>query len=607
MTNRPPLSPPPTASGGLARSLLWLVLPLTLAPLLAAALGFYRQSEAELSRHLNTQLDTLANAKLTQLNQWATQQVIALDGLARDPQLSGLTDAPTEASSATLRDQLDSFLRVHPAFQRILIVDAVEGAIWLDHGVASTRPPSLSESFLQWARYETQFLAPRLRPEFDERAVSLVVTAPMASGEQGATAVLVGVLRQEPLLQIVAPAPGLGSTGQAYLVSADGYRLGVPVDSARAQPRSDTIRRVLEQAESGGGFYANAAGADVIGRYAWLDPYQLALFVEQEWAEAASPLVNTLWILAAVTLGGAVLVTVVSVFFTRRLTRPIRALTDSAARLAAGEMAAQVDVDRNDELGVLAQAFNRMSEDLSISYQTLQTTAETRARQLAITAEMSRVAAAHRSLAQLLPEVTSLIQRRFGYDCVLAFTADETGEVLHLQEATGGPAQDLKAQRLSVTVESQTLLGQVARARSARTAAQVEAPALHHLDARLAEFVAEAALPLAVGDRLSGALVCLSRQPEAFSGADFDILQTLTDQAAVAVENCQLFERQQSVLRLEELVLSLSAKAHQARNAETILESTAVELGRALGARRAVVRLHGNSPASGPAPGVRWE
>lgn len=603
MTRRLPLSLQPPASGGLARSLLWLVLPLTLAPLLIAALGFYRQSEGELTRHLNIQLDTLANAKLIQIRQWADRQVAALSALAQDI----ASDALTADSAAGLRPKLDSFLAANPAFQRVLLVNTADGAIWLDLGDAPAAAPAFPENFVHKAKYEPQFVSPRLWPELDAEAVSLIATAPIAPGDQGAMAVLVGVLRQEPLLQIVAPAPGLGATGQAYLVSADGYRLGVQRESPRAQPRSETIRRVLAEAASGGGFYTNADGATVIGRYIWLNDYQLALFIEQEWTEAAAPLESTLWVLAGVTLGGIVLVLITSAFFTRRLTRPIRALTDSAARIAAGDLSVQVDIQRNDELGVLAQAFNRMSEDLRISYQTLQTTAEARARQLAITTEMSRVAATHRNLAQLLPEVTALIQRRFGCDCVLAFLADEAGQSLRLHEVSGGPVENLKSHPLTAGLESDSLLGLAARSRRAYTAAQTNAPALHRLDARLAEFLSEVALPLTVGDRLIGVLVCLSRRPDAFSGADFEILQTLADQAAVAIESCRLFEQQQSLLRLEELVLSLSTKAHRSLRAEDILESTAVELGRALGARRAVVRLHGGGPESGGTLEARWK
>jgi len=600
MTSQPPLSPRPTASGGLARSLLWLVLPLTLAPLLVAAYGFYRQAEAELDRRLTTQLDTLVNAKLAQIRQWTDQQVTALDVLARDI----AREAITPETAADLRPQLAAFLDANPTYKCLFIVDVADGTVWLTEGAAPAAATPFSESFLQQAKYEPQFLTPRFWPELDAQVVSLVATAPIAPAAQSAAAVLVGVLRHEPLLQIVAPAPGLGATGQAYLVSADGYRLGVQIASPRARPRSETIRRVLDQASSGGGFYTNPEGATVVGRYAWLNEHRLALFVEQEWAEAAAPLETTLWILGAVTLGGSVLVVVVSTFFTRRLTRPIRALTDSAARIAAGDLAAQVEIERSDELGLLAQAFNRMSEDLRISYQTLQTTAEWRARQLKITAEMSRVAAAHRSLAQLLPEVTALIQHHFGYHGVLVLLADETGRSLRLHAehdafTAAGSSAEPKAYPLTIEIESDSLPGHVARSRSARTAAQVEAPPLHRLDPRLAEFQSEAALPLTVGERLIGVLVCLSRQPDAFSGADFDILQTLTDQAAVAIENCQLFERQQSLLRLEELVLTLSTKAHRSLKAETILESTAVELGRALGARRAIVRLHGGSLGNG--------
>jgi signal transduction histidine kinase len=53
----------------------------------------------------------------------------------------------------------------------------------------------------------------------------------------------------------------------------------------------------------------------------------------------------------------------------RTLTRPIRELTDASGRIAQGELGLQVQVRSRDELGSLAQAFNRMSADLDASNQ----------------------------------------------------------------------------------------------------------------------------------------------------------------------------------------------------------------------------------------------
>lgn len=62
-------------------------------------------------------------------------------------------------------------------------------------------------------------------------------------------------------------------------------------------------------------------------------------------------------VIAVATLGGAFL-------FARHLTRPMRALRLGAERIAKGDFSTIVTVNTKDEVQDLAQAFNRMSEDM---------------------------------------------------------------------------------------------------------------------------------------------------------------------------------------------------------------------------------------------------
>jgi two-component system, NtrC family, nitrogen regulation sensor histidine kinase NtrY len=70
---------------------------------------------------------------------------------------------------------------------------------------------------------------------------------------------------------------------------------------------------------------------------------------------------------AAMLVGGAgILVAVLaSLWFAARVTRPVESLAEAARRVAAGDLQAKVEVQSSDELGELAAAFNRMTEDLA--------------------------------------------------------------------------------------------------------------------------------------------------------------------------------------------------------------------------------------------------
>jgi two-component system, NtrC family, nitrogen regulation sensor histidine kinase NtrY len=69
----------------------------------------------------------------------------------------------------------------------------------------------------------------------------------------------------------------------------------------------------------------------------------------------------------AMLVGGVgILVAILaSLWFAARVTRPVVSLAEAARRVAAGDLGTKVEVESSDELGELATAFNRMTEDLA--------------------------------------------------------------------------------------------------------------------------------------------------------------------------------------------------------------------------------------------------
>jgi len=75
--------------------------------------------------------------------------------------------------------------------------------------------------------------------------------------------------------------------------------------------------------------------------------------------------INRLFLYGA--LIGAVIALLLGVLLSRTLTRPIRELTRATHAVSEGDLSQQVPVRSNDELGELAEAFNKMSTQLSRS------------------------------------------------------------------------------------------------------------------------------------------------------------------------------------------------------------------------------------------------
>jgi two-component system sensor histidine kinase BaeS len=65
------------------------------------------------------------------------------------------------------------------------------------------------------------------------------------------------------------------------------------------------------------------------------------------------------------TVGATIAALLIGVFLARTLTRPLRELTEATKAVAQGDLAQQVPVRSQDELGQLAIAFNQMNADLA--------------------------------------------------------------------------------------------------------------------------------------------------------------------------------------------------------------------------------------------------
>jgi two-component system, NtrC family, sensor kinase len=71
------------------------------------------------------------------------------------------------------------------------------------------------------------------------------------------------------------------------------------------------------------------------------------------------------WLFVGITLCGVALASGISIFISRRLSTPVRALVKASRRVAEGELDARVPVTTRDEIGELAKAFNTMASALA--------------------------------------------------------------------------------------------------------------------------------------------------------------------------------------------------------------------------------------------------
>lgn len=117
-------------------------------------------------------------------------------------------------------------------------------------------------------------------------------------------------------------------------------------------------------------FLAGSARAQAGGTVPGLDWTLLALAHKQQ---ALQPIRDAALQMLLLGLGIAVPITLLILWLTRRLIRPIATLTQAVVHItASSDLSKRVEVDSDDELGVLSQAFNAMTAKLQASLEALE-------------------------------------------------------------------------------------------------------------------------------------------------------------------------------------------------------------------------------------------
>ena len=183
----------------------------------------------------------------------------------------------------------------------------------------------------------------------------------------------------------------IGTAGYAYAVDRNG-RLFVHPDVNLVLRRTSfaSLPQVREALRSGADAPTDAVtvgrdqdGTKVLSAFKTIESLGWRVFVEEPLSEAFAPIEAAIWRTALLLVAFLVLAIGTSVLLARRLVRPIESIQSAAASIGSGALDQRIAVETNDELGALADEFNRMAARLQESYAGLELKVEERTRELA--------------------------------------------------------------------------------------------------------------------------------------------------------------------------------------------------------------------------------
>lgn len=169
-----------------------------------------------------------------------------------------------------------------------------------------------------------------------------------------------------PSLQPPLRNEDLSDAGVMFLLDHDGRYIVASAGSSTS--RVDGVyAHTVPQAPSAPVLkeYRNGLGESVLGSAIYLPRIDGALVVEEPYNAIFAPVSSILWRTLAINLTIALLFSAIAYRVARSITRPIQELSDGVRRISEGETDVAIPETRsNDEIGVLTQAFNAMTNQI---------------------------------------------------------------------------------------------------------------------------------------------------------------------------------------------------------------------------------------------------
>lgn len=225
-------------------------------------------------------------------------------------------------------------------------------------------------------------------------------------------------------------------------------------------------------------------------------------------------------------------ITVLVYFSTKSMRDAIRRATASEKNLIVA----------NESLTELNQSLEDRVEHRTVELTLANARNERRARQFEAIAQVARATTSIQDEDTLLSRLTQVISEQFGFYHVGIFLLDEQHQNAVLRASNSEGGRKMLARRHRLMIGQAGIVGHVAASGTPRIALDVEADAAFKDNPDLPATRSELALPLKLGEQIIGVLDVQSTAPNAFQPEDTEILYTLADQVAIAIQNARSHE-----------------------------------------------------------------
>ncbi len=275
-----------------------------------------------------------------------------------------------------------------------------------------------------------------------------------------------------------------------------------------------------------------------------LGQQEFNVIAQQTVLEALALAINAVLVTLGLLLVALVVSGTLGFLIVGQVIQPIQTLATTARDISAGDLSKQVLITRDDELGILASAFNSMTGQLSALINSLEERVADRTQRLEIVATLGERLNTILDPADLLQEVVNQVKQNFGYYHTHIYLLDETRENLVVTAGTGSAGQEMVTKGHHISMDAaKSLVATAARSRKIVATADVQAAEDWLPNPLLPETRSEMTVPIMKENEVIGVLDVQADRVAGLDESDASLLRSVANQVAVALANARLFKQ----------------------------------------------------------------
>ena len=293
-------------------------------------------------------------------------QRIESDLYAKKNLLSVITklDAIKTMNASEQKELLSTYKSKYPIIKNLHVTDK-EGIV-----ISSTNNESVAKDFSSYEWFEGAMRGYMYSSNSyiseETKKPSLTVSLPVR--RESKIVGSIGMQLDLSVFQAMIPDVKLGNSGYVYVTDSTGKIVAHPnkeyvskqYDAGDFKP----VKRAYNEKDGSGYTTYNSQldKKEMLASYQYLDKVNLILVAQQPVKEAFSGLSKILFFNLILVLAAGIVAAGIAVWIAHNFTEPILEIVEVIKQKAKGDLTVNLDLDRDDELGTLAQTFNQATE-----------------------------------------------------------------------------------------------------------------------------------------------------------------------------------------------------------------------------------------------------